>query len=68
MDEESDADDRRVVRYLRDKTAPKLRRELAGLDEDDAVGALRHAEDLLGNALTLVRLRLNAIVATDDGE
>ena len=60
-------DPRRVVRYLRDQIADGLARELAGLNEDNAVAALIHAEDLLANALSVVRLCL-AMVEVDDGD
>ncbi len=63
MNRKSEADDRRVLRYLRDKTTPKLTRLLAGLDldEGDCLEALISTEDLLANARAVVRLRLNAI-------
>ena len=56
-------DARRVVRSLRERTAPGL----ANLREDDTVDALIKAEDLLANALSVVRLCLGAIVVDDDG-
>lgn len=60
-------DPRRVVRYLRDHVADGLARALAGLNEDNAVDALIYAEDLMGNALSVVRLCLG-MIEVDDGD
>jgi hypothetical protein len=47
---------RHVVQYLRDHVADGLANELRGLNEDNAVAALRHIEYRLADALQLVRL------------
>jgi len=68
QDEYQYRDPRRVVRYLRDRIADGLARELAGLNEGNAVDALIYAEDLLGNALSVVRLCLSTIEVDDDDD
>lgn len=61
-------DPRRVVRHLRDHVADGLARELAGLNEDNAVEALMYVEDLLANELSVVRLCLGMIEVDDDDD
>jgi len=57
-------DPRRMIRRLRDG----LSAELAGLNEDNAIEALRYAEDRLGNELAMVRLVLELQEEPDDGD
>ena len=56
-------DPRAMVRRLRDN----LSRELAGLNEDNAVRALIYAEERLADEIQAIRLVLN-VVEVDDGD
>lgn len=61
-------DPRDVVQYLRDHVADGLANELRGLNEDNAVAALRHAEHRLAGALQIVRLCLHAQIGEEDAD